>query len=95
MPTPAKITPNFDYPNNEPADLVAENVKPSEAVAIGAPAGTKEDSDSRGPRLPKSPEPSRETGNTKSIEEQENEDLEVDEGLEGEIPERPSNVPRF
>jgi hypothetical protein len=30
-----------------------------------------------------------------TIEEQENEDLEVDEGIESGIPERPGNVPRF
>lgn len=30
-----------------------------------------------------------------TIEEQENEDLEVEEGLEDGIPEQPGNVPRF
>jgi hypothetical protein len=63
MQTPTKITPNLDYPNNEPADLMAENVKPGEAVAIGAPAGTQ---------------PAQGIGRGTTIEEQDNGDLKID-----------------
>jgi hypothetical protein len=33
--------PNFYYPNNESADLIAENVDSVEAVDLGAPASTR------------------------------------------------------
>jgi hypothetical protein len=50
-------------------------------------------------RLKKHPPKSEKAGRPKNeptiIEEQENEDLEVDEGLEDGNPEKPGNVPRF
>jgi hypothetical protein len=45
--------------------------------------------------MSKSNKANRATEKATTIENQENEDLEVDEGLEGGIPEQPGNVPRF
>jgi hypothetical protein len=87
MPKSPKITPNLDFPNNEPADLIAENVNPVDAQAIGAPGVNK-------PSVRKVQSRIVHADST-TIEEQENEDLEIDEGLENGIPERPGKVPRY
>lgn len=91
----AKITPNLDYPNNEPADLEAENMDPGEAQALGAPRDPSTSSERRNRDSSKSGKTDQSVDKTTTIEEQENEDLEVDEGLEDGNPEKPGNVPRF
>ena len=68
MPKSTKITPNLDFPNNEPADLIAEDVNPDDAQAIGAP----EKPSVRKDQTRVTP------ASAFTIEEQENEDLEID-----------------
>ncbi len=91
----AKITPNLDYPNNEPADLKAENLDPGDAQALGAPRDPRTSSARKNHDSSKSENMVNLLDMTTTIEKQENEDLEVDEGLEDGNPENPRNVPRF
>jgi hypothetical protein len=90
MSISSKITPNQDHPNNEAADLKAENLDATIAQALGSPSGTKKPLK----RNSKSQNQARSHGSV-TTEEQEKEDLEVDEDLEDGVPEQPGNVPRF